>query len=951
MRHDAVLARAIAIGAIAVAPVVHAQQQPPPAPRPAFRVGVDVVLVDVSVLDASGQPVHDLQPQDFQVRVDGRPRKTLAADLVEYRAAAGGTPAVSVPLDYSTNEGIDAGRVVLIVVDLPSFLPGEERRAVAAAAKFLETLAPGDRVGVATVPAGGGSLDFTSDLARARTVLGGMVGTRDDQTGIVRLGIAESLRIVRGDRLAWRELVTRECSAEATQLSPFAPSTGCAQPGYEPECPCSIQDRLRSEVRSFVNVIRQQANRRMGGLLDLLRALRGFQGPKLVAFVSQGVVVDELSFSRDALAAMAGLAGAQVHVLQVESAAYDPASRERPRERLDDQRLVRNGLSDLAHAVGGGVYRAIGDIDHQIARLWRETAAVWRVAVEPDGADLDGKPHGLDVKVARAGATVRARSHFIVDAAARALETPAGRLRDAVVSPVSALGLPVRVTHFVSPAPAGDHAIVRVVGEVEGGSGGEAPQALFVVFDDRGHQVAAGSGTLAEDPAEHGSFQFSARFTAGPGRYTVRVAAVSGDGRVGSVERRLEIAAPRAGDPAFGDLILAELRADAGSDVSPSVRPVVTNGRLAAYVELAPPSGAAPADAHVAIEVAASPGEAPIVAVPAAIRPSPSGSTATASALVAVGALDEGDYVARAVGTWGETTAASGWRAFRVAASRAVAPATASGAVGSTRVAGGGVRPVGPLPPIVPAFDRRVVLGGDLMQRVLSELGDRPSAADPAVAGALRDAESGRFPLAGGAGGPAAADPATAAMLRGLGLLATGRLDEAAGAFKTAIGESPDLSLALVYVGACYAAGGRDREAAGAWQTALIEERDVAPLYLLLTDAWLRLGENERAVAVLDRAAARWPARLDVKRRRAIARAAAGRWSDALGEIASAMAAAPGDVETACLGFRLDREDPDVRDAGSLDRTRALARGCAAGDAPESALAADWLREREGARP
>jgi hypothetical protein len=48
-----------------------------------FRSGVDLITVDVTALDARGVPVEDLRADDFTVKVDGKARRVVAADLVK----------------------------------------------------------------------------------------------------------------------------------------------------------------------------------------------------------------------------------------------------------------------------------------------------------------------------------------------------------------------------------------------------------------------------------------------------------------------------------------------------------------------------------------------------------------------------------------------------------------------------------------------------------------------------------------------------------------------------------------------------------------------------------------------------------------------------------------------------------------------------------------------------
>jgi hypothetical protein len=56
----------------------HAQQDSPQR----FRARVDLLTIDVAAVDAKGKPVEDLRPGDFTVKVDGKPRSIVSADLI-----------------------------------------------------------------------------------------------------------------------------------------------------------------------------------------------------------------------------------------------------------------------------------------------------------------------------------------------------------------------------------------------------------------------------------------------------------------------------------------------------------------------------------------------------------------------------------------------------------------------------------------------------------------------------------------------------------------------------------------------------------------------------------------------------------------------------------------------------------------------------------------------------
>ena len=78
-------------------------------PRPTFRVGVDLVQVDVVVLDADGNPVHGLTKDDF-VLIDGNLPQPIAtfAELIHDRPPAQVFPP-GLPLDVASNQSAKSG--------------------------------------------------------------------------------------------------------------------------------------------------------------------------------------------------------------------------------------------------------------------------------------------------------------------------------------------------------------------------------------------------------------------------------------------------------------------------------------------------------------------------------------------------------------------------------------------------------------------------------------------------------------------------------------------------------------------------------------------------------------------------------------------------------------------------------------------------------------------------
>ncbi len=204
-----------------------------------FGVGVDVVAVDASVVDADGRPVLGLGPGDFQVEVDGKPRRLVSVEYVG-RDLESAAPPRARPTHFSSNEDAPRGRLVLLLVDRGNIGRGKGREVLKGAERFLDTLAPGDRVGLAFVPGPGAGIEFTPEVEDVRRGLKGVVG-QADRAGF-RVPLAEAVsRIQLNDRVRWQQFLQAQCGGympETREIVEDRPSdqllagaAGAVQPG------------------------------------------------------------------------------------------------------------------------------------------------------------------------------------------------------------------------------------------------------------------------------------------------------------------------------------------------------------------------------------------------------------------------------------------------------------------------------------------------------------------------------------------------------------------------------------------------------------------------------------------------------------------------------------------------------------------------------------------------
>ena len=127
-------------------------------------VGVSLVEVPVSVVDASGRSVAGLTREDFEVLDDGKPVAIESLDESLF-PAAGETPSP----DPKTRPR--APRTLLFVYDLAGVTNAELDRANAAGRRFVNTqMGPADVAGVATIGPSG-DVKLVQNLARDREKL------------------------------------------------------------------------------------------------------------------------------------------------------------------------------------------------------------------------------------------------------------------------------------------------------------------------------------------------------------------------------------------------------------------------------------------------------------------------------------------------------------------------------------------------------------------------------------------------------------------------------------------------------------------------------------------------------------------------------------------------------------------------------------------------------------
>jgi VWFA-related protein len=849
--------------------VLRAQQpQVQQIPKPSFETKAEIVLVDVNVVDRDARPVATLTPADFELEVNGQPRKI---DTVQFISTTPTTTSAATPREtaYTSNESATTGRLLLFVVDESSLRVGANRTVLRSAQSLFERLAPGDLVGLARLPNGTGGVEFTADRKRITDALMRITGAPNIRAGMAQVNISEAWALENNDEGTFQNAVSRECS-------------GMSGPDLE-----ACRNSLEADARAMLLEASSRSRATLQSLEALLKNMIPLKTPVNIVMISEGMFVARDRQSMTSLSRLAAEARATIHIIRPASNFFDVEERSSggSSSRFFDDGLMSEGLEQVAGQTRGSMSVVNGDGKIAFDRLGRELSGYYLLGFEPTEADRTGRERRIKVDVKTRGLTVRARPTFVVPAAAAAAAktemTPMQQLGEVLKNPLPVRGLPLRVASYTAIDSA---AKVRVVITAEVGdpakTAAEWPVGIIVL--DKNDKIVVNRGgvsTLA--PASKGIESPRLMLTSvalDPGEYTLRLGAVDDTGRSGSVHHSINARLNKGPSGlSVSDLMLVAQPLVAGDLPRPRPTTVIDNETVSAMIEITGADQGVLGKTKVTLQISDAENGNALVNVEA--RQAARGNIRAFAAQMRLGVLPPGEYVARAIIT------APGQPEMRLTRGFMLSPVAEEPVpppdLGVPLDPDAPPAPVAPskiLAP-VPRFSARSILIPEVVLPFLEGLTDMhpPS---PAVEAVIERAKTGNYD-APPERGDTPDDELNLAFVRGLGALSKGEVAQAAAWFQQTLKGASDFLGAAFYLGATHAVSGRDREAIGAWQMALLSENPGA-VYPALVDALLRSGDGRQALDVIEEAPDAWPNDDERLKREALALAMIGDYSAAL---------------------------------------------------------------------
>jgi hypothetical protein len=481
----------VALTALAAIAARQSAPTPPSAERPA------ALLVDFNAVEPDGTPLADLQSSEVEIRIADRVRTVRSIRRV-VAAPAPASPD-GLPLPYSTNDDVAAGRRFVLVIDQESFEPGREPLLRNAVDGLVRQLTPADRTMVAALPFGGAPLAFTSNSATIRLAVERVMGQRS--------------RTETGSELACRTRRFLE-SLEGLLARPWLHSS--------PVTLVLFTSGVAAPRRDAPMAL-------MPGMCEL--------------------PVDQ--FRRVATAA--GAVRANAYVVHPADVGLN-ASMQRSTIGGVGDLGSDNPLEGIEHLAGvTGAVRLPLDATGtaSLLRVAKESAAYFVAEIEPVRGDVFGRSRPLEIRVARRGVVVRARPE-ITFAERQQTRTTRPTLSDLLASPEPFVDLRLRAGGFTVRDAEGRLRVGVMVDPTD--SGTMLSSAGAILIDSEGRIAAR---WVAKDASER---PLLGAMAVAPGNYRLRVAAIDADGRQGAAEQSIDAALTQVGALSLGSLMLGVSR-------------------------------------------------------------------------------------------------------------------------------------------------------------------------------------------------------------------------------------------------------------------------------------------------------------------------------------------------------------------------------------------------------
>jgi VWFA-related protein len=414
-----------------------------------LKLNVNLVQVRVVVRDQQGKPVGNLKQDDFLLFDNGKPQ-VISSFSVETPTSHTATVEPNGAVK-SEAAGVSAPPASANVVQLPQRFVAlyfddvhlEESHAIdvkQAATKFLNSVAPTDRVAVFT-SSGRLAQEFTSDhdklVAAIQQIAPHPLSARTPSADCPPLTYYQAYQIAEGG----------DPSALRVGINDLP---NCTLP---PRSTTQQQSMVVSAARMVEAQGQQEQLIALRNLMAVVRRMSVLPGQRIIVMVSPGFFVAPTTHEQSDLIDRATTAGIVVNTLDARglytSSVYDAASREHVDQfstefRQTEEFIMQDVLASIADGTGGRFFHNRNDLDQGLVQLAAQPEVSYVLGFSPQNLKLDGKYHKLKVTLAsKTNWTLQARrGYFAPNGAASPEQTAYAEIDQALTSQAELKELP-----------------------------------------------------------------------------------------------------------------------------------------------------------------------------------------------------------------------------------------------------------------------------------------------------------------------------------------------------------------------------------------------------------------------------------------------------------------------------------------------------------------------------
>jgi VWFA-related protein len=371
-----------------------------------FRLRVNLVQVHVVVRDANNNPVGNLKQEDFQLYDQGKlqPISLFSVETRETRREKAEAAALTHTSELELTDGsktVLPDRFIALFFDDSHLSLEDARYARTGVAKFLDSLAPTDRVGLFTASEQL-NVTFTNDKAALQSALQGLVP---------RPKFVPQFR---------------ECPDishyEADQIINVM-NQQVFDVAVEETLQCRY-DGDRNKINDARAVVRMLAPKKLTqgdteneyvyrSIEDTLRRLAGMPGERVMLIVSPGFLLTSLTNQMFDVEERANQSNIVLNTLDVRGVYVPDTEGEITRANSDTFRTVGYKttfrveaqtqqayvLADLAYGTGGAFFHNSNDLAGGLSMLGAAPEASYVLGFSPQTEKMDGAFHTIKVKI------------------------------------------------------------------------------------------------------------------------------------------------------------------------------------------------------------------------------------------------------------------------------------------------------------------------------------------------------------------------------------------------------------------------------------------------------------------------------------------------------------------------------------------------------------------------